>query len=160
MAGTASSGDGNSWQNPVERLRQEFERLLEGALTQSDRALDKVGLKDFIRPAVLPVDVLESADQVQVFVDIPGIDAQQVEITLAGNMLTIKAERGATVCGTNQTLHRNERPAGALLRSLPLPVAVDPNKVSAEARLGTLIITLAKEEKTRPHSIRVHVQPG
>ena len=83
----------NTWPNPVDRLRQEFEKLVEGVMTQGGRAIDMVGLKDLTRPSVFAADILESPEQLQVFVDIAGIDPAQVEITLVGNMLTLKVDR-------------------------------------------------------------------
>lgn len=150
----------NTWPNPVDRLRQEFEKLVEGVMTQGGRAIDMVGLKDLTRPSVFAADILESPEQLQVFVDIAGIDPAQVEITLVGNMLTLKVDRPKVTVTDAQVLHRNERAAGMMTRSLPLPVAVDPNKVSAEAKQGVLVITLPKEEKSKPHTIRVQVSPA
>lgn len=147
-----------SWSSPVERLRQEFEKFLEGAMSQGERAMDLVGLKDLTRPAVLPADIVESPEQVQVFVDVPGVDPQLVEITLVGNMLTLRLERVAIKAVGAQVLHRNERAGGTLTRSFPLPANVDPTKVTAESRHGVLVITLPKEEKSKPRHIQVQVQ--
>ena len=148
-----------SWSSPVERLRQEFEKFLEGAMSQGERAMDIVGLKDLTRPAVLPADIVESPEQLQVFVDVPGVDPQLVDITLVGNMLTLRLERTGVKAVGAQVLHRSERACGPLTRSFPLPAAVDPTKVTAESRHGVLIITLPKEEKSKPRQIQVQVQP-
>lgn len=157
MPADNSSGQG-SWSSPVERMRQEFERFLEGAMNQGERAMDFVGLKDLTRPAILPADIIESPEQLQVFVDIPGVDPQLVEITLVGNMLTLKMERVGIKAVGAQVSHRNERACGSLTRSFPLPSPVDPTKVSAESRHGVLVITLPKEEKAKPRHIQVQVQ--
>ena len=155
-----STGNFRSGENPVDRLRQEFERWLETAWTQGERAVDAFGLRGKIPGP--EVDVVETPDTVEIAVDLPGVDPQAVEITLAGNMLTLKGMRVAPVLAPQDVSHRKERTSGQFSRSIPLPVAVDSEKVSAEAKNGVLIIHLSKEESLKPRQIHVKVKhtPG
>jgi len=138
----------------ADRLRREFERWLEAALSQGGRALDAIGLRTgkHWMPAV---DIVESADEITVEADLPGIDAEQVEVSLAGNMLTISGTAKPRVEREGDTVHLCERQHGEFSRSIPLPAAVDAEKVSATAANGVLTLRIGKAEVARKHRIRV-----
>src|SRR5262245_14571797 len=76
----------------VEKLRRELDHWLDVAWSQGEKALDAVGLRGGIgwTPAI---DVVERGDEVYVYVDIPGVNPQSIELTIAGNMLTLKGEK-------------------------------------------------------------------
>jgi len=141
----------------VERLRHELDRWLEVACSQGGRALDAVGL--LRRGSCVgepPVDVIETPDNVLVVADLPGVDPNAVEITLAGNMLTLKGETPATATDEAQTIHVQQRASGPFSRSIPLPVPVNPDQVSAESKNGTLHIRMNKAESAQAHKIVVN----
>ncbi len=77
----------------VERLRREFERWLDAAMNQGNRALDVVGLRGADRPWTPAVDLTETPTDVQVDVDLPGIDPVLVEVSLTGNMLNVQGPK-------------------------------------------------------------------
>ena len=137
----------------VERLRREFDHWLDVALSQGEKALDAVGLKGGLgwSPAV---DVVEWVDDVTVFVDLPGVDPQAIELTLAGNMLTLKGEKPAVAADDAHVVLRT-RPRGKFTRSVPLPVPVDPDQVAADAKDGVLTVRLTKSERARARQIPV-----
>jgi len=111
------------------------------------------------RTVVPPVDVIETPDEVLVLVDLPGVDAQAIEVTLVGNMLTIQGSCPANLVPPGQIVHRSERPAGRFERSLPLPCPVDGGEVSAHSHHGVLTIRLARQRPEPPRPIQVKVQP-
>lgn len=144
----------NMHETPVDRLRDVVAGWIDAVATQGEKAYEAFGKRAPGSHWVPGVDVVESEDQVQVLVDLPGVDSQKVEILLTGNMLTIKGER-PPVAPAEATVHRRERAGGAFCRSVPLPVAVDPERVAAASHHGVLTVTLAKEEKVRPRHIPV-----
>lgn len=148
-------------QKSIDRLRSEFDKLLGIAVEQGERALDKLGL--FGNEAVwMPrVDVLEQDEQVQVYVDLPGVTAEEINITLAGNMLTVTGTRSTgTTTSIGQTVRVSERPSGQFRRSVPMPVAVDPEKVTASVQNGILSIVLEKSPTEKPRQIPINSGAG
>ncbi|MCA9078077.1 MAG: Hsp20/alpha crystallin family protein [Planctomycetaceae bacterium] len=137
----------------VERLRHELDRWLDVAWTQGERAMDQLGMKGVERDWCPPIDVIETGESVLVEVELPGIDPGSVDVTLAGNMLTVTAP----IRATNQEgqIRRRERPRGRFKRSIPLPASVNPDEVSAETRHGLLTITVAKVEKEKVRHVVV-----
>lgn len=141
----------------VDRLRQEFERWLAAATTQGGRALDAFGMGGTCAwtPAA---DVCERAEDVVVLLDVPGISPDAIEVSLVGNMLTVSGERLLCEVEAGTTRHLHERCGGRFARSIPMPVSVNPEAVSAEAKDGVLRICLAKSETAK--SRRIAVQAG
>ncbi|MFQ5733034.1 MAG: Hsp20/alpha crystallin family protein [Planctomycetaceae bacterium] len=143
----------------VQRLRQEFDRWLEAAMSQGGKALDALGLRGS-RPWYPAIDVIETPDTVCVAINLPGVDADSVDVSIAGNMLTVKGEAPEIAIGDHDTAHMRQRNAGPFERSIPMPVAVDSERVSAEAKLGVLTIRLAKSERTQTRQIPIRTGEG
>ena len=103
------------------------------------------------------VDILEFDNRFQLFVDLPGVDPKQVEITLDNGVLTISGERSLPgVSEDAQVLHRrNERGHGRFHRRFILPDTVDADNVNATDRNGVLEISIAKQAKAQPRRIKV-----
>ena len=139
----------------VEKLRHEFDRWLEAAISQGERALDAFGLRG--RSWLPPVDIVETPEAVLVDVDLPGIDPQLVDVSIAGNMLTVRGKRPERVAAEGEVLHFAERARGDFQRSIPMPASVDADQVSARAEHGVLHVRLAKTERSKPRHIRVSV---
>ena len=140
---------------PFEKLRQEFDSLMETAWSNWERAQDRFGLRTASFDPYL--DIIETDEHLVVAVDIPGIEPANVSVALVGNMLTLKGERlpGEVVEGAKR--HLNELRGGKFSRSIPLPVPVDPDRVSATAKNGVLTIHLAKQTVDKPRDIPVSV---
>ncbi|QDV53567.1 Hsp20/alpha crystallin family protein [Gimesia fumaroli] len=156
-----SETSGAGAQKSIDRLRTEFDKLLGIAVEQGERALDKLGL--FGNEAVwMPrVDLLEQEEQVQVYFDLPGVTAEEINITLAGNMLTVTGTRSTgTTTTTGQTVRMSERPSGQFRRSVPMPVAVDPDKVTASVQNGILSVLLEKSSTEKPRQIPINSASG
>ncbi|MCA9014950.1 MAG: Hsp20/alpha crystallin family protein [Planctomycetaceae bacterium] len=148
-------------QKSIERLRTEFDKLLGIAVEQGERALDKLGLFGNEAVWIPRVDILEQEDRVQVEIDLPGVTAEEINITLAGNMLTVTGTRSTgTTTTTGQTVRMSERPSGQFRRSVPMPVAVDPDKVTASVQNGILSVVLEKSSTVKPRQIPIHSASG
>jgi HSP20 family protein len=105
-----------------------------------------------------PVDINEYADRFELFVDLPGVDPQAVEITLDDAVLTLSGERlFAKRAGEEQQMvrQRSERSHGRFHRRFILPETVDTERVSAKGRDGVLELTIAKQAKAQPRRITV-----
>lgn len=144
----------------VDRLRHEFDRWIDSAVVQGGRALDAFGLRPTDRPWYPAVDVVETADAILVYVDLPGVDAAAVDVSVTGNMLTFKGEKALLAAGTDGTVHSRERSCGPFERSIPLPAAVDVETASAEAKDGVVRFRFAKTSPSKSRPIQIAVRRG
>lgn len=142
----------------VDKLRREFDRWVDYAVTQGGRAIDAAGLTT--GPHIPAVDLVETLDEVHVTVDLPGVDPATIDLTLAGNMLTIQATVPARPDAEDADVHRRERATGEFKRSIPMPVAVNPDSVTAESHHGVLFVRLSKAEQLKKRSIKVQGGPA
>ena len=107
------------------------------------------------RPAI---DISERRDAYRVTVEIPGIKAGEVDITMANGLLTIYGERRAAPEATGEKIHRSERGYGAFHRTLALPSSyVDAGRTEASVRDGVLEILVPKAAEPQDTLIPVRV---
>ena len=101
------------------------------------------------------LDIAETDDAVLVDVEVPGIDPATLDISVTGDVLTIRGEKQEQATREGHNFHRVERRYGSLTRSLTLPASVDADKVEAKARFGVLSIRLPKKETARPRKVDI-----
>ena len=101
------------------------------------------------------VDIFETDNEVVVKAEMPGMNANDVDVRLENNVLTLKGERHFEKDAKEENYHRIEREYGTFTRSFALPRTVNGDKVSAEYRDGILKIVLPKKEETKPKAIKV-----
>ena len=105
------------------------------------------------------INLREDADHLYVEALLPGIESEKIDMNVLGNTLTLSGERGTIDSEKNgRTWHRRERGAGKFLRTIELPVNINPDQVKAEYQNGLLLVTLPKVEEAKPKriSIKVH----
>jgi HSP20 family protein len=102
-----------------------------------------------------PISVSEDAESVYVRAELPGIDAEHLDIEMENDTLTIAGERKPTAAGETGSYHRREREWGAFRRSFSLPIRVDADKVKARYLDGVLTVSLPKAAEARPKQIAV-----
>jgi HSP20 family protein len=107
-----------------------------------------------------PVEVSETEEAIEVKASLPGVMPDDVEITVANDVLTIKAEHREETEDTKRDFYRREIRYGAFHRSLSLPVAVDADKANARYENGLLHLALPKAESIRPKQIKVDSGPS
>ena len=100
-------------------------------------------------------DVLEDKDSVKILMELPGVTAEDVKLSLENNLLSIRGEKKQQAEETTERVHRYERSYGAFERSFALPATVDSDKVSASFQNGILTVTVPKAERARPREIPV-----
>jgi HSP20 family protein len=103
------------------------------------------------------VDINEFDDKFQLYVDVPGVEPKDVEITLESGVLTITGERfkQAGKEAENVIHRRTERGSGRFYRRFILPDTVDAERVKATDRHGVLEILIPKQAKAQPRRIEV-----
>ena len=101
------------------------------------------------------VDIHEEDSCYMLTADIPGVNRQDVEITLEDGVLTVKGERKSGTEVTEERYRRRERIYGTFVRQFNLPDTVDAANISAKAEDGVLKIAIPKQEKPEPKKITV-----
>ncbi|HWI41480.1 MAG TPA: Hsp20/alpha crystallin family protein [Verrucomicrobiae bacterium] len=142
-------------------------RELDSLRREIDEAFRGAGLGRVLHPSFLAgpatrrfpqVNIAEDEARLYVHALIPGVPANEVEITVLGNTITISGERKAPEPGAAPYVwHRNERGYGKFRRTLDLPGDVDVNDVKADCRDGILIVSIAKAAAPRPKKIAINV---
>ena len=108
------------------------------------------------RPGVYPlVNISEDHDYLYVRAELPGINPQEMEITVHEGNLILRGERKIPAEEKNVNYHRRERESGYFRRVVSLPAPVNPAKVDASYKDGILIVKLAKPEESKPRVIKV-----
>ncbi|HFQ93715.1 MAG TPA: Hsp20/alpha crystallin family protein [Anaerolineae bacterium] len=138
--------------NPIREmmaLRNEMDRLF-------DTALDYPALRwEEATTWGLPLDVAENDDAYIVKASVPGINPENLDITLSDNVLTIKGEFEEDKEIEEEQYQIRERRMGSFARSVTLPVAVVADKVEATYEDGVLTLTVPKAEEVKPRHIQI-----
>jgi HSP20 family protein len=103
----------------------------------------------------VPLDLIEEDGQYIVKASVPGVNPEDVEITLTDNVLTIKGETKRESENNEANYHVRERHYGSFMRQIALPMPVDADKVEATNENGVLVLHLPKTEAVKPKRISV-----
>lgn len=103
----------------------------------------------------LPLDVIEQTDNFLVKASVPGINAEDLEITLENDVLSIKGETKSEVEQNNDRYHLRERRVGRFGRTISFPVRVNGDAITAEYKEGVLTLTVPKAEEVKPRRINI-----
>jgi HSP20 family protein len=135
----------------IDRLHDEINELFEAPRFPNVRGL-------FDRSASPSVDVTEDAEQYEVSCDVPGLKHEEVEVTLAQGVLTIKGEKKPSKRSDKTRVFRDETWGGKFQRTISLPGDVDPAKVTADLHDGVLTVSLPKREEAKPKQIAIQAK--
>jgi HSP20 family protein len=142
-----------AWRHEMERLRREMNQLYE-------KFLDLGPLRRFDAAwAWVPViDMSESGSHITVHAEIPGMEPKNIEVSLQGNMLTIRGERKQESIEEDKEVYRSERSYGTFERTIRLPADVDPEQAKASYSKGVLRVKLLKVDKNRPKKVQISTE--
>ena len=120
-----------------------------------DRLVERAFGRERQQPWMPAMDVYETEDKLVVTVELPGLSAEDVEVSVEDSTLTVSGTREFTNEVNEEHYHRIERRYGAFSRAVTLPPQVDAGKVDARFDAGVLTIEVAKAEKAKPKKIQV-----
>ena len=103
----------------------------------------------------LSVDMYETADSVVVKTAIPGVKAEDIDVSITGDTLTVKAETKEEEEVKRENYLRRERRFGSYCRSVTLPGGLETDKAQADYTDGILTLSFPKAEEVKPKSIQV-----
>ena len=129
-------------------LREAMDRLFDDAFT---RPLSMVG-NSWSVPAV---DMYQTDNEIVVKAAIPGIKAEEVQINITGDVLSLKGEVKQSEEVKEKAYHIHEQRWGAFERTIILPANVVADKAKADFENGILSITLPKAEEAKPKTITI-----
>jgi HSP20 family protein len=127
----------------LNRLRQEVFNLF------------SPGADPFFSRVYPAINLTEEGDNLYVRAELPGINPENLDISVIEGKLIIRGERKIEEEDQKTSYHRREREAGIFRRTISLPMKVDSGKVSASIKNGVLTITLPKSEEAIPRRITV-----
>lgn len=131
----------------LDRMRRQMERLFEGL----GSAYPRPGAA-----GVFPlVNLTENKDNYFIRAELPGLTAEQLDIQVTGNSVSIAGERRIQEEHKEARYHRREREAGRFSRVIGLPTDVNAEKVDASLVNGILTVTVPKAEAAKPRQIAV-----
>ena len=138
------------------KLSRRMERLFDEMLGNGIwRTSEESRLRGTWVPAI---NILEGESAVTVTADLPGLSAEDVEITVEEGTLSIRGERKLEEASEGETYHRVERLYGAFERNFTLPNSIDVAKIEARFNNGEMVVTLPKREESKPRSVKIKVE--
>ncbi|MBN1392205.1 MAG: Hsp20/alpha crystallin family protein [Sedimentisphaerales bacterium] len=104
------------------------------------------------------IDIADSENEIIIKAEVPGCKAEDIDISVHGNTLTISGEKKAEEEKKEKGYYHLERSYGSFRREVGLPGDVDPDKVEASCRNGVLTVTLPKSERAKAVKVKIKGQ--
>jgi HSP20 family protein len=153
-----------AWQ-PFEHLRQEMERMFDDfradfggfPFRRGRFALDPLFKREWGRGLSPAVDVVDKDDAYEVTAELPGMSEKDIEVKLAGGMLTIKGEKSEEKEEKKKDVYVSERRYGSFQRSFSVPDDVDADRLAATLSNGVLTVTMPKSPEAKKKERKIAV---
>jgi HSP20 family protein len=142
------------WPSDFFGIQREINRVFDNFVRGGMQA-DESFATSYWTPAV---DIVEQENEYLVKMELPGVNKDEVKISLESNILTIKGEKKQEKEEKSKNLHRIERSYGSFQRSFTLPTTVKSDKIDAVFKDGVLSVSLPKAEEMKPKQIEVKVK--
>lgn len=136
----------------VSSLRKEMDNLLNNFLGETSFP------RSFSQEWNPSVDVSETDDQLLIKAELPGLDAKDVNVSISGDILTVKGEKKKEEEKKDEHFHSTERFYGSFQRSFRLPANIKTDEVDATFKKGVLQLVLRKTEDSRKKEIEIKVK--
>jgi len=136
-------------------LQERMNRMFD----QSFRGLNRTGDEDWalVGSWAPAVDIYEHEGNIVLKAELPGVEANDVDVRIENNTLTLRGERKWDNEVKQESYHRVERAYGTFTRSFTLPSVVDQEKIKADFKDGVLRLMLPKREEAKPKQINIAV---
>lgn len=145
-------------ENAVLDLRNRMDRLFDDFFEQPFGLRPFFGESSFSGDFSPFMDVSETENEITILAELPGMEADDIHLTLDRNTLTISGEKRAEKEDKGKHYYRVERSYGSFHRSLTLPGEVDENKIDATFKRGVLKVRLPKTPEAKKKSKKINVK--
>jgi len=133
-------------------MRREMERLWDRFFSETPLA------NPFLEEWQPKADITETKDAIVVKAELPGVEPKDLEVTISGDILTIKGEKEKEEEKKDEKYHYTERYRGSFERSFRIPAEIQEDKIEASFDKGILTVTLAKTAEAKTKEIKVEVK--
>jgi HSP20 family protein len=137
--------------NESRSLLHEWDRMLDEFFNWAPARSDKAEACEWVPR----VDIREEKDRYITDFELPGLEKNEVAVTMENNVLTVTGERKREETTENDKIYRRERFYGKFSRSLRLPDDVDADRIEAGFKNGVLRIAVPKKEEAKPRAIEI-----
>lgn len=135
--------------NEIREIQKAVNKLFDDSIFKRKSSKRDLG---FWEPVV---DIVETKDSYKVVAEMPGIPKEDIDISVSGDVLTIKGEKKQEKEEKEANFYRRERVYGLYQRQLVLPQDVEPDKIKANYKDGVLEVIIPKGETAKPKKIKV-----
>jgi len=157
-----------SWaKDRTDNMRRDMEQYFNSMQREMDRWFSpflgqmQTGLgvaESFVRKFVPSVNVAEDEKQIRVTVELPGLEAKDVNVSVSDDRLTIEGEKNIEKKSDKEDVHLMESAYGAFKRVIALPDTVDFTKVEADFKNGVLNVKLPKKAEAAKPAKKIDVK--
>lgn len=159
-------GDKKTALHPLSSLRRQVDRLFED-FDRNFRLLpfarkpfdsDSFWNRELSLTRLPAVDVIDKDTAYELSAELPGMDAQHIEVRIENGMLLIQGEKRDVHEEHNEKYYLSERHYGSFQRSFALPPGIDSNAITAQFAKGVLTLTLPKTASSTPSAHRIDIK--
>lgn len=140
--------------DPFQQLQRELGRAVEDVFRGA------AGLRPGPGGFAPSLDVRETAEGLELTAELPGVAEQDIELSLEGEVLTLRGEKHDERRSEERGVHVQERSFGSFRRSLRLPFAPEPGSVQASFERGVLHVTLPRPAQAQARENRIPIRAG
>lgn len=133
----------------VDLLHRDLDRIAQSRFGQSED--NESAVADWT-PAV---DIVEEKDRFLLHADVPGVDPQDIEVSMDNGVLTLAGERRSENVSEENGFRRVERATGRFYRRFNLPETADADNITAKSRNGILEVSIPKQPEVQSRRITV-----
>jgi HSP20 family protein len=103
-------------------------------------------------------DVIENDKSIEITAELAGVNEKDLDVSIDGNVLTVKGEKKEEVKENKKDYHLSERRYGSFLRTFPLPDRLEMNKIEASFKNGVLKVVLPKNAEAKSTARKIQVK--
>ncbi len=148
-----------SRQDALLDLREEMNQLFEEFFSSSPMTMSPFSEETSLAGDFIPhTDIKESEKEITVSAELPGMEAEDIDISITGNTLTITGKKKHEKEEKGERYYRSERSYGSFRRSIPLPDNVQEDKIEATYQQGVLNVSLPKQPGSGKGTKRIEIK--
>ena len=142
--------------DPFAQISQDIDQMFQGMLGDWS---GRMNLFNRAGQVFMPtIDVKDTAKEIRVTAELPGLEEKDIELSLVDRALWIKGEKREEHEEEKGDVYQCERQYGAFERMIPLPVQIDAEKIKASFKSGVLKVTLPKTKEAQSNRRVIDVQ--